>query len=132
MRFAFHLEESLRETERRGTLQTAEGRLKMIAVAVHTYHDVWKKLPAATVRDKDGKPLLSWRVTLLPQLGHLDVRWIPDFIAAREPLNCQRPHFRAPLADAAGKDHGVQPTTVRRRIVNLWTCGREHEKSTFA
>ena len=34
-----------------------------------TYHDVNNRFPA-DVLSKDGKPLLSWRVAILPQLGH--------------------------------------------------------------
>src|SRR5262249_31318210 len=36
---------------------------------MHDYHDVHKALPAAASHDADGKPLLSWRVHLLPHLG---------------------------------------------------------------
>jgi len=32
------------------------------------YHDVNKAFPAPTVYSKDGKPLLTWRVQLLPFL----------------------------------------------------------------
>jgi hypothetical protein len=35
---------------------------------MHGYHDVFNRLPAAAIVDKDGKPLLSWRVAILPYL----------------------------------------------------------------
>ena len=35
---------------------------------MHSYHDTYKRLPPAAVYDKNGKPLLSWRVLLLPYL----------------------------------------------------------------
>jgi RNA polymerase sigma factor (sigma-70 family) len=41
--------------------------LKQIVLAIHQYNDVHGYLPA-DIRDKDGKPLLSWRVLLLPYL----------------------------------------------------------------
>jgi RNA polymerase sigma factor (sigma-70 family) len=41
--------------------------LKQILIALHNYHDVNGTFPA-NVTDKDGKPLLSWRVLLLPYL----------------------------------------------------------------
>lgn len=41
--------------------------LKQILLAIHQYNDVHGYLPA-DIRDKDGKPLLSWRVLLLPYL----------------------------------------------------------------
>jgi hypothetical protein len=43
-------------------------KLKEIALAMHIYHDVHKAFPPAATRDADGKPLLSWRVELLPYL----------------------------------------------------------------
>jgi Protein of unknown function (DUF1559) len=42
--------------------------LKQIALAMQAYHDVHKTLPPAVIRDKDGRPLYSWRVALLPFL----------------------------------------------------------------
>lgn len=40
--------------------------LKMIALAMHNYHDAYRGFPDPAIRDKDGKPLLSWRVAILP------------------------------------------------------------------
>jgi uncharacterized protein (TIGR03067 family) len=42
--------------------------LKQIGLAMHNYHDARRALPAAAIYSKDGKPLLSWRVALLPYL----------------------------------------------------------------
>jgi hypothetical protein len=58
-------------------------RMKQIGLAMHEYHDAHKRLPAHAIYSKDGQPLLSWRVALLPYLGHgdlyrqfkLDERW---------------------------------------------------------
>ena len=43
--------------------------LKQIALAMNSYHDSQGVLPPATTFDPNGKPLLSWRVLLLPYLG---------------------------------------------------------------
>jgi hypothetical protein len=43
-------------------------QLKMIALALHNYHDSFGRFPAAAITDKNGKPLLSWRVAILPFL----------------------------------------------------------------
>ncbi|HEY1859310.1 MAG TPA: DUF1559 domain-containing protein [Gemmataceae bacterium] len=57
--------------------------MKQIALAMHNYHDANTKFPAAYSVDKDGKPLLSWRVHILPYIEqdnlykefHLDEPW---------------------------------------------------------
>jgi prepilin-type processing-associated H-X9-DG protein len=53
--------------------ETARGmqcknRLKAITLAIHNYHDVYISLPPLYTVDKDGKPLHSWRVLILPFL----------------------------------------------------------------
>lgn len=57
--------------------------LKQIMLAMHNYHDVHGGFPAPYSVDADGKPLLSWRVHILPYLEqqalyeqfHLDEPW---------------------------------------------------------
>jgi hypothetical protein len=57
--------------------------LKQIALAFHNYQGTMGSLPGVANYDKDGKPLLSWRVHLLPYLEqdklykefHLDEPW---------------------------------------------------------
>ncbi len=44
--------------------------LKRIGLAMHNYHDVNKHFPAPASYSKDKKPLLSWRVHVLPYLEH--------------------------------------------------------------
>jgi len=38
----------------------------MIAIALHNYHDFHGVLPPAYIPDKNGKPMHSWRVLILP------------------------------------------------------------------
>ncbi|HEY1380964.1 MAG TPA: DUF1559 domain-containing protein [Gemmataceae bacterium] len=47
--------------------QQSMNNLKQLALAWHNYHEVHKAFPPAAI-DKDGKPLLSWRVAILPYL----------------------------------------------------------------
>lgn len=54
-----------REAARR--MQSANN-LKQIGLAMHMYHDMYKEFPPAVVKDKDGKPLYSGMVLLLPML----------------------------------------------------------------
>lgn len=42
--------------------------LKQMVLAMHAHHDVSKSLPAAAICDQAGKPLLSWRVAILPYI----------------------------------------------------------------
>jgi hypothetical protein len=44
--------------------------IKMIVLAMYSYLDVHGTLPPRVVYGKDGKPLYSWRVLLLPYLDH--------------------------------------------------------------
>jgi prepilin-type processing-associated H-X9-DG protein len=41
---------------------------KQMALAMHNYHSTNDTFPRPAITDKDGKPLLSWRVALLPYL----------------------------------------------------------------
>ena len=60
--------------------------LKELALALRSYNDAYGHFPPAAVSDKSGKPLLSWRVLMLPwiQQGklfkefHLDEPWDSD------------------------------------------------------
>ncbi len=57
--------------------------LKQIGLAMHNYHDTYRSFPTVANFDKAGKPLMSWRVLLLPFLDqvelykefHLDEPW---------------------------------------------------------
>jgi prepilin-type processing-associated H-X9-DG protein len=51
-----------------GPLLKCRFRLKDMALAMHNYLDTHGRLPPAVVRDKNGAPLYSWRVLLLPYL----------------------------------------------------------------
>jgi len=92
--------------------------LKQIGLAMHGYVDTFKSrsLPAYASFDKDGKPLLSWRVHLLPYVDgaelykqfHLDEPWDSEHnkkLIARMPGT-----YRSPLSKAgAGKTTYLVP-----------------------
>lgn len=91
--------QSAREAARRAQ---CVNNLKQIALAVHNYHSTYDCLPPQAITDPDGKPLLSWRVALLPFLEqsnlygqfHLNEPWDSPH---NKPLVDQMPAtFRCP------------------------------------
>ena len=69
-----------REAARRNS---SSNQLKQIGIALLNHHDAYKRFPARAIVGQDGKPLLSWRVRILPFLDeaalykefHLDEPW---------------------------------------------------------
>ena len=61
----------------------AVNQIRQLTIAMHNYHDAYDALPARFSKSDDGKPLLSWRVHILPfieggelyQEFHLDEPW---------------------------------------------------------
>jgi hypothetical protein len=47
-------------------LQQSINNLRHIGIALHNFYDVYNAFPTPATYDKDGKPLLSWRVHILP------------------------------------------------------------------
>ena len=47
--------------------------LRMIALAMHNYESVFRHFPTQAIVDEAGKPLLSWRVQILPFLEQNDL-----------------------------------------------------------
>ena len=72
--------QSAREAARR---TQSMNNLRQLALAMHNYHSAMNEFPARYSVDDDGKPLLSWRVHVLPFLEeqelyeqfHLDEPW---------------------------------------------------------
>ncbi len=90
--------------------QQCMNNLKQIGLAMHNYYEQHKTFPPAASRDEQGRPLLSWRVHLLPQLGlqalydqfHLDEPWDSEH---NRKLISQMPRmFVCP--ETAGIEHG--------------------------
>jgi outer membrane lipoprotein-sorting protein len=72
-----------KNTERKEAVWKAVANLKVIAMAMQSDKEAHDRFPPAAITDTDGKPLLSWRVKLLPYLNeqelyeqfHLDEPW---------------------------------------------------------
>ena len=69
----------IRESQRK----ECQFNLRRLGLAFHEYHEAHNRFPAPAIASRDGRPLLSWRVALLPHLGyqslyvrfHLDEPW---------------------------------------------------------
>jgi hypothetical protein len=78
--FASRATDSAMESSRR---KKRMNQFKQIALGMLNYESAHKTYPPAAIRDKDGKPLLSWRVAILPYMEegdlykqfHLDEPW---------------------------------------------------------
>ncbi len=87
----------------------ASRSLREIGLAMHNYHAMNNCFPPAFVQSEDGKPLLSWRVLILPLLGHeqlykefhLNESWDSPH---NKPLLAKMPKTYAPGASAKAAD----------------------------
>jgi hypothetical protein len=93
-----------------GRMQSVNN-LKQIALAMHNYHDVYGTFPPHAVYSKDGKPLLSWRVMILPYIEQdnlykqfrLDEPWDS---AHNKRLLAQMPRIYASPKDLPARNQG--------------------------
>jgi hypothetical protein len=53
--------------------------LRQLVLGMHTYHDATNRFPAAHSVDAEGRPLLSWRVHLLPYIETEDAAIYEEF-----------------------------------------------------
>ncbi len=108
---------------RRAQRSQATNNLKQIGLAMHNFHDTHKRF-ASGVKDEDGKPLLSWRVQLLPFIEQA-----PLFKKFRMDEPWDSPHNKAliqhlpPTFAAPGSKPGAGKTNY---------VGLQHEKSIFS
>ena len=125
--------------------QGTEGSLYAIGLGVKAYRNKHSTMPPAYLADKQGKPLLSWRVALLPYLGqqdlyqrfHLDEPWdsphnrqlIPLIPYVYQDLHAA-PAKDAPAKSVAGKTRYLllrgpktvyaEPTPPMPRVYEEW------------
>jgi uncharacterized protein (TIGR03067 family) len=86
--------------------------LKQIALAFHVHMDAHKAMPAHAIYSKDGKPLLSWRVAILPYVEEgqlynqfkLDEPWDS---AHNKKLIEKMPKLYAPVRNAPKEPHAT-------------------------
>ena len=106
-----------------GSNVKSQNNLKQLGLAIHAYHDANGKFPA-DITDKDGKPLLSWRVAILPFIEqqalyeqfHLDEPWdsphnlelaktlVPTYACPSSPTEPGMTNYRVFVGDGAAFD----------------------------
>jgi hypothetical protein len=131
----------VRRTHQTAQHRATENKFRQLGLAMHNYADSQKgRLPAVANFDKQGKPLLSWRVHLLPYLNqqnlyrqfHLDEPWdsphnktllakMPDvFHGPTRKLNAEgKTIFLVPV----GKDVAFKDGPEGRRFPTEFTDG---------
>ena len=87
--------------------------LKALGVALHDYHDAHGRFPPQAIVGRDGQPLLSWRVAILP------------FLAEREL------YARFKLDEAWDSPHNKALIPMMPRIYAAVGMGRSAEGSTY-
>lgn len=113
--------QAAREAARR---MQSSNNMKQIGLAMHNFHDTHKTFPPRYNTDADGKPLLSWRVYLLPYMEqsplferfHLDEPWdsehnkklIPLMPEIYAPPNTPLPAGKTTYLTIAAKDAMLQ------------------------
>lgn len=99
-------------------LRASAAKLRSIGIAMHNYHDTFGRFPPVASVDDSGKPLLSWRVHLLPFLGE---QQLYEEFRLDEPWDS--PHNKTlisrlpPVYDSPGRDHRDAGTTTYVGIV---------------
>jgi hypothetical protein len=99
--------------------------LRMVMLAMHNYHAAYNRLPAPAITSADGKPLLSWRVAILPFLDEqalyeqfrLDEPWDSEHnlpLSKRMPKVYATAGLRLPpghtaIHAAVGEEIGLRP-----------------------
>ncbi len=103
------LRPAIEDTRRSARKADMLSNFKQIAVSMHAHHTAKSTFPASASYDADGRPLLSWRVHLLPYLEqeslykqfHLDEPWDSPH---NKKLIAKIPHlYRTPESAAANQ-----------------------------
>jgi Protein kinase domain/Protein of unknown function (DUF1559) len=103
-------------------VQKSSQNLRSIGTALHNYHNVYNRLPVWAISNKEGQPLLSWRVAILKYLGEdalfqkfrLDEPW-------DSPHNSQLLQYMPDTYNIEGTE-SPKYSTFYRALVNTGSC----------
>ena len=76
------LARDIKQARETGLRAKRASNMRQVALAMLNYEHTHKQFPPAAIRDKQGKPLLSWRVAILP---YLDQKALYDQFRLDEP-----------------------------------------------
>jgi hypothetical protein len=104
-------------------------QFKELSLAMLNYESAQKHLPAPAILDKEGRPLLSWRVAILPFMGemelykqfHLDEPWDSPHnrkLVAKMPKAFADPDPKLKQTIAAGKTTYQLPVAAETIFFN--------------
>jgi hypothetical protein len=115
-----------------GLRERRNKNLKRIGLAMHDYHLAHGHFPPAALTGSYGEPLLSWRVAILPYLGHRDLYERFNLAEAWDgPFNrrllCEIPEVYTPAGRGTERRHvtdyrgfvGVGAFFEGRRVIRL-------------
>jgi len=93
----------------------ASRNLRLIGLAMKRYHDQYDSFPPAAGLDKDGKPVHSWRVYLLPFIGREDLHKKYNFDEPWDSPGNSLLHDKMPdlFGSAYDYDRGANAPTFR-------------------
>ncbi|MDB5392125.1 MAG: hypothetical protein JWM11_7771 [Planctomycetaceae bacterium] len=83
-----------------------KGNLKVLALALHNYHDQYGQFPPPYLADKSGRPMHSWRVLILPFFNEQDLYDEYRFSEPWDGPNNRKLESRMPQAF---RFHGLEP-----------------------
>ena len=94
-----------------------KNNLKIMSIGLHNFNDVYGRFPKSTSRNEAGDALLSWRVHLLPFVGHEDLYnqfalEEPWDSPANRPLADQMPDIFRSKTDVLDPGHTVYQVPV--------------------
>ena len=105
--------QSAREAARR---TQAMNNMRQVVLAIHQYEAAERRLPAQAICDAAGKPLLSWRVAILPYIGQADLH---RQFHLDEPWDSEHNRKLIPLMPAVLSDPTATPERIGAGLTTL-------------